>query len=101
MTERIPLARLLIVAAVMAALIVTPVASAGITCVTTTSTTQNPCASMSIQKSGPYVINSGDTAEFTYYVYNTGSEAISDVTVTDDHCSPVTGPTNTSDTVLM
>jgi hypothetical protein len=101
MTGRTPLACLLILAAFMAALIFSPVASAGTGCVIITGPSTDPCASMSIDKYGPYVVTSGDTAEFTYYVYNTGSEPISDVVVTDDHCSPVTGPTNTSDTILM
>src|SRR4051812_44911372 len=93
MTSRTPLACLLALAAFASvALVGASTAAASNTCVAIEAT-QDPCASMSISKYGPYVVNSGDTAEFTFAVYNTGYENISDVVVTDDHCSPVSGAT--------
>jgi hypothetical protein len=39
------------------------------------------------------VIHSGGTVTYTYRVTNTGTEVLHAVTITDDKCSPVTGPT--------
>src|SRR3954447_17415374 len=90
MTGRTPLACLVILTAFAAVLIFgSATASASNVCA---SGVTNPCAALSISKSGPFIVTSGDTAEFTFYVWNSGSEAISDIVVTDDHCSPVSAP---------
>ena len=47
----------------------------------------------SIVKSGPAFGHDGEDLTFTYKVTNTGDTPLSDVTVTDDKCASVTGPT--------
>src|SRR4051794_7547140 len=89
MAGRPPLACLAIVTALAAVACFAPVASAGIFCVESTFS----CGpDMSLQKSGPQYVNQGDTAEYTYDLYNTGTADISDVTVADNLCSPLSGP---------
>jgi uncharacterized repeat protein (TIGR01451 family) len=48
-------------------------------------------ASIHVEKSAsPEVIESGDLVEYTYVVTNPGDQTLSDVTVSDDKCAPVT-----------
>src|SRR4051794_40213332 len=90
MAGRTPLACLAILTVLAAVAISAPVASAGLIC--TASIT--PCgSSMELSKTGPYYVNAGDSATYTYDLYNSGEFDISDVTVADDLCSPVSGPT--------
>jgi hypothetical protein len=45
-----------------------------------------------VVKEGNQFAYPGDTVTFTFAVTNTGNSPLSDVTVTDDRCAPVTGP---------
>ena len=49
-------------------------------------------AAINVEKSGPAFAYHGDQVTFTYHVTNTGNSPLHDVVVTDDKCSPVTGP---------
>src|SRR4051795_6834866 len=89
MAGRTPLACLSIVVALAVCALFAPVASAG-TCVQGI----DPCSpSMELYKYGPSYVNQGDSADYTFDLYNSGPYDISDITVTDDKCSPVSGPT--------
>jgi large repetitive protein len=48
-----------------------------------------------VVKDGPAAADHGDTMSFSYAVSNQGTGAISDVTLEDDQCSPVSAPTKT------
>jgi len=75
---------------------VTPVAGEHVTC-TFENTKVN--ASIEIVKTGtPDVVHDGDNVTFTYAVSNPSSNngSVSDVTVSDDKCSPVKGPNSKS-----
>lgn len=88
MAARVPLACLSIVAALIVCALFAPVASAG--CVQSI----DPCGpAMDLYKYGPSYVNQGDSAEYTFELYNSGAYDVSDVTVTDDKCSPLSGPT--------
>jgi Domain of unknown function DUF11 len=45
-----------------------------------------------VVKEGSLLAYPGDTVTFTFAVTNNGNTPLSDVTVTDDRCAPVTGP---------
>jgi hypothetical protein len=91
MAGRAPLACLAILAALVAAAFLAPVASAGYVCVESV----NPCApAMELYKYGPSYVNQGQSAEYTFQLYNSGAYPIENVVVSDDKCSPVTGPEN-------
>jgi uncharacterized repeat protein (TIGR01451 family) len=51
------------------------------------------CAAIAVEKSGPATVYHGDQATFTFRVTNPGNVPLTDVTVSDDKCAPVTGPT--------
>jgi hypothetical protein len=53
-----------------------------------------------VVKDGPATAYSGDRLTFTFTVTNPGNEPLTDVTVSDDKCSPVTKSDNLTDTVL-
>ena len=53
-----------------------------------------------VVKDGPATAYSGDRLTFTYKVTNPGNVPLTDVTVSDDKCSPVTKADNLSDTTL-
>jgi len=90
MAGRTPFACLAIPAVLVAAALFTATASAGITC---TSSVQS-CYPLSVTKSGPAYVNAGDPVTYTFTVYNnTGFDTFSDVSVSDDQCSPISGPT--------
>src|SRR4051795_4155964 len=90
MTGRTPLSCLVILTALAAVLIFgSTTASARVAC---SDTVENPCAALAISKSGPSIVRSGDTAAYTFYVWNPGYEPIAEISVTDDHCSPVSAP---------
>jgi len=62
--------------------------------VTCTFTNTNLVGALSLDKTvSPGVIHAGGTVTYTYKVTNTGNDVLHAVTVTDDKCSPVTGPT--------
>jgi hypothetical protein len=42
------------------------------------------------------VIEPGDSVLYSYIVQNTGDDLVTNVVVTDDKCSPVSGPQNTA-----
>ena len=50
-----------------------------------------------VVKEGNVFAYPGDTVTFTFAVTNNGNTPLSDVTVTDDRCAPVTGPTQKLD----
>jgi hypothetical protein len=50
------------------------------------------CPAIAVVKSGPDTAYHGDQVTFTYKVSNPGNVALTDVLVTDDKCSPVSGP---------
>ena len=50
-----------------------------------------------VVKEGNQLAYPGDTVTFTFAVTNNGNTPLGEVTVTDDHCSPVTGPTEKRD----
>jgi hypothetical protein len=90
MAGRTPLACLAILAVLVAAAMFAPVASAGIICTESLSSACGP--RMDLYKSGPSFVNQGQSAEYTYQLYNSGAYGISDVVVADDKCSPLSGP---------
>jgi uncharacterized repeat protein (TIGR01451 family) len=54
-------------------------------------------ADVSLEKTADAdTVRAGDTVHYTYTVTNTGNEVLSQLSVTDDTCSPVTGPTGTT-----
>jgi hypothetical protein len=53
-----------------------------------------------VVKSGPATAHSGDQLTFSYTVTNPGDVPLTDVTATDDKCSPLTRTGDTSDTTL-
>ena len=53
-----------------------------------------------VVKDGPATAHSGDTLTFGYNVTNPGNVALTNVTATDDKCSPLTRTGNTADTTL-
>lgn len=81
MVGRAPLGCVAIFAALVGAA-AAPVASA----------TETAPPAISLSKSGPSYVNQGDTAEFTFYLYNSGGSDVSDVVVADDKCSPLSKP---------
>ena len=62
--------------------------------ITCTFTNSNLAGALSLDKTvNPGVIHAGGTVTYTYKVTNTGADVLHAVTVTDNKCSPVTGPT--------
>ena len=62
--------------------------------VTCTFTNKNLVSAVALDKTvNPGVIHAGGTVTYTYKVTNTGADVLHAVAVTDDKCSPVTGPT--------
>jgi len=53
-----------------------------------------------VVKDGPAAAHSGDTLTFSYTVTNPGNVPLTNVTATDDKCSPLTRTGNTADTTL-
>jgi hypothetical protein len=53
-----------------------------------------------VVKDGPATAHSGDTLTFSYTVTNPGDVPLTNVTATDDKCSPLTRTGNTADTTL-
>jgi len=53
-----------------------------------------------VVKDGPATAHSGDQLTFSYTVTNPGDVPLTNVTATDDKCSPLTRTGNTSDTTL-
>jgi hypothetical protein len=53
-----------------------------------------------VVKDGPATAHSGDQLTFSYAVTNPGDVPLTDVTATDDKCSPLTRAGDTSDTTL-
>jgi hypothetical protein len=53
-----------------------------------------------VVKDGPATAHSGDTLTFSYTVTNPGNVPLTNVTATDDKCSPLTRTGNTADTTL-
>ncbi|MEA2392840.1 MAG: hypothetical protein QOJ82_731 [Solirubrobacteraceae bacterium] len=53
-----------------------------------------------VVKDGPATAYSGDKLTFSFTVTNPGNEPLTDVTVSDDKCSPVTKADNLTDTTL-
>jgi hypothetical protein len=62
--------------------------------ITCTFTNTALAGAISLDKTvNPGTIHAGGTVTYTYKVTNTGSEVLHAVAITDDKCSPVTGPT--------
>lgn len=62
--------------------------------ITCTFTNTSLTGAISLDKTvNPGTIHAGGTVTYTYKVTNTGNEVLHAVTITDDKCSPVTGPT--------
>jgi hypothetical protein len=62
--------------------------------ITCTFTNTSLVGALTLDKTvNPGVIHAGGTVTYTYKVTNTGSDVLHAVTITDDKCSPVTGPT--------
>ena len=62
--------------------------------ITCTFTNTSITGAISLDKTvNPGTIHAGGTVTYTYKVTNTGSEVLHAVAITDDKCSPVTGPT--------
>lgn len=62
--------------------------------ITCTFTNTNLAGALSLDKTvSPGVIHAGGTVTYTYKVTNTGPDVLHSVTITDNKCSPVTGPT--------
>jgi hypothetical protein len=62
--------------------------------ITCTFTNSNLAGALSLDKTvNPGAIHAGGTVTYTYKVTNTGPDVLHAVTVTDNKCSPVTGPT--------
>jgi Prealbumin-like fold domain len=62
--------------------------------VTCTFTNKNLVGALALDKTvNPGVIHAGGSVTYTYKVTNTGADVLHAVTVTDDKCSPVSGPT--------
>jgi hypothetical protein len=91
MTGRTPLACLVILAALATVLVLGPASASASTsaCIEGIS----GCPSISVSKYGPSYVNAGEQGTFYFDVYNTGNVPLDNVTVNDDKCSPVTGPT--------
>ncbi|MBI4898606.1 MAG: DUF11 domain-containing protein, partial [Actinobacteria bacterium] len=53
-------------------------------------------AGINIDKTGPNYAHDGDNLVFTYAVTNLNSSKLTNIKVTDDKCSPVTGPVKTN-----
>src|SRR5215211_636410 len=51
------------------------------------------CPAIVVEKDGPATVYHGDQVTFTFKVTNPGNVGLTDVVVSDDTCSPVTGPT--------
>jgi uncharacterized protein affecting Mg2+/Co2+ transport len=51
------------------------------------------CPEIEVTKDGPATVYHGDQATYTFVVSNPGNVALTDVTVSDDKCAPVSGPT--------
>jgi hypothetical protein len=65
-----------------------------------TITNQRKQPKIMVVKDGPATAYSGDKLTFSFTVTNPGNEPLTDVTVSDDKCSPVTKADNLTDTVL-
>jgi hypothetical protein len=62
--------------------------------ITCTFTNTSLAGAMSLDKTvNPGTIHAGGTVTYTYKVTNTGNDVLHAVAITDDKCSPVTGPT--------
>ena len=51
------------------------------------------CPAIAVEKNGPATVYHGDQATFTFKVTNPGNVPLTAVTVSDDKCAPVSGPT--------
>src|SRR5436305_3421889 len=92
MTGRNPFACLAILAALGAALIFGTATAAASDCLV--GDVDYCSESISVTKTGPQYVNAGDQATYTINVYNTtGFEALDGLVVSDDKCSPLSGPT--------
>jgi uncharacterized repeat protein (TIGR01451 family) len=60
--------------------------------ITCTVTNRRIQAGIAVKKSGPAFAYDGDKLTYTYAVTSTGADPVTVDTVTDDKCSPVTGP---------
>jgi hypothetical protein len=69
-------------------------------CYVTNAPKQPDQPAIHVVKDGPATAHSGDTLTFAYTVTNPGNVPLTNVTATDDKCSPLTRTGNTSDTTL-
>jgi hypothetical protein len=89
MAGRTPFACLAILAVLVTAALFAPTALAGYSC----TSSEPSCYPLSVSKSGPSYVNAGQSATYTFQVHNnTGFDTFSDVSVSDDQCSPLSGP---------
>ena len=51
------------------------------------------CPAIAVEKNGPATVYHGDQATYTFKVTNPGNVPLTAITVSDDKCAPVTGPT--------
>ena len=51
------------------------------------------CPAIAVEKNGPATVYHGDQVTFTFKVTNPGNVPLTAVTVSDDKCAPVSGPT--------
>src|SRR3954454_7596263 len=80
MACRTRFACLAILTALAAVACFAPVASAGV------------FTPLQLSKSGPTYVNQGDSAEYTFSLSNPNGSDVTDVTVADDKCSPLSAP---------